>query len=119
MTDSPDLPLIDHEQLEPFIDIGLDEFRGILHDVIEETPRRLAEIATALNIGNFDQAKRISHSLRGMLSNFGCKQLCAKLFTLEHGQPTPPELAPARMQELQNLWTLSLGAILEWERSVS
>jgi len=120
MTHSPsDTPLIDHEQLEPFIDIGLDEFRNILHDVIDETPKRLTEISAALEAGDFPQAKRISHSLRGMLSNFGCKQLCEKLFTLEHGDPLPPAQAPARIQELQHLWTLSLGAILEWERSVS
>ncbi|MFT3991145.1 MAG: Hpt domain-containing protein [Luteolibacter sp.] len=112
-------PLIDYEQLEPFIDIGLDEFRGIFHDVIEETPARLQEIAKSLAADDFPAAKRTSHTLRGMLSNFGCKQLCAKLFALEHGEPTTPAQAPAKMQELHTLWTLSLGAILEWEKSVS
>ncbi|MFT4176122.1 MAG: Hpt domain-containing protein [Luteolibacter sp.] len=118
-TPAGDTPLIDYEQLEPFIEIGLEEFAQIFHDVIEETPLRLQEISNSLVAGDFPSAKRTSHTLRGMLSNFGCKLLCEKLFALEHGEPTGPAEAPARMRELQTLWTLSLGAILEWEKSVS
>ncbi|MEO8615591.1 MAG: Hpt domain-containing protein [Luteolibacter sp.] len=118
-TGHPDCtPLLDFEQLEPFIEIGLTDFLDILGDVIHDVPEHLEKIHTAIRRGNSTELKSTTHSMRGMIANFGCIGMTSILRDLEYGAPLEPGQADAICSTLATLWQQSLSAIVDWQKSI-
>lgn len=118
----PSLPhpeaLLDTKQLDSFITIGYDDYIDLLGDVIRDVATHLVSIQTAIQQGNLVDLRARSHSLRGMLSYFGCIAMTARLKVLEESSSLTPPQAAAIHGELQSLWDQSLTAIRNWEKSV-
>ncbi len=113
-----DSALIDLLQLEPLAFIGLEDFLDILGDVVRDVPGCLENIRSAIHASDTAALKARAHSLRGMLANFGCIAMTARLARIEHLDSIDPAEAGAVHEELQQLWEKSHAAIKEWEKSV-
>lgn len=111
-------PLIDPPQLETFIVFGHADYLDLLGDVIHDVPGHLERLRTAISAGNPGEIRAAAHSLRGMLSYFGCVALTTRLADFEHQTAIPPEQAAPIHAELSGLWEKTLAAIKEWEKTV-
>ncbi len=109
--------LLDLEQLEPFIDIGLEDFLEIYNDVITEVPQALEVIRDAIHSADNAAFKARCHSLRGMVANFGLKAL-ANGIALHEKQPVMPAACQATEihASLLALWQRSHAAITAWQK---
>ncbi len=110
--------LLDISQLNSFITIGYTDYIDLLGDVIQDVASHLVSIQAAIQQGNLVDLRARSHSLRGMLSYFGCIAMTARLKVLEESASLTPPQAAAIHGELQSLWDQSLAAIRSWEKSV-
>ncbi len=110
--------LLDLDQLENFVDLGLADFLDILGDVLGDVPTHIEMIHSAIRDGDAATLRARAHSSRGMLANFGCVAMTGFLHRLEHEGPVAPELAGSVRDELENLWQQSYSAIKDWEKSV-
>lgn len=110
--------LLDHQQLESFIDLGFDDYLDLLGDVIHDVPGHLAHLRAAIQQGDSRELNARAHSLRGMLSYFGCVAMTDRLARMEHHESVVPDQAAATHSELHSLWEKSLAAIKAWEKSV-
>jgi HPt (histidine-containing phosphotransfer) domain-containing protein len=109
---SPEPALLDAGQLAVFADFGLEDFKDILNDMVADVPGMLDQVEAALADGDEAGGKRLSHTLRGMLLNFGCSGLAAKLFQLEHHWPGAD--SAAIMSGLRQCWNETLAALEQW-----
>ena len=110
--------LINPRQLEPLAILGIEDFHDILGDVVRDVPGCLKSLRAAIRAGDIATLKARAHSLRGMLANFGCVAMTARLARIEHLESIDPTEADAVQTELQQLWDQSLAAIKAWEKSV-
>lgn len=110
--------LINARQLDTFIDLGVDDYRDMLGDVIREVPGYLQSIRVAVEEGNMGELKRRAHSLKGLLSYFGCVAMTARLAVLEEIGAVAAVHAEPLHTELRELWDRSLEGIREWEKTV-
>ncbi len=110
--------LIDRHQLETFIAIGFADYHELLADVIRDSPAYLDAIRDAIRDGDLEKLKTKTHSLRGMISFFGCIGMTSKLARLGECSSVAPDRAAAIHAELLSLWEASLAAIEEWETCV-
>lgn len=118
-TDATPLPpLLDLDQLENFVPLGLADYLDLLGDVIQDVPGHLEMIHSAIRDNDVPALNARAHSMRGMLANFGCIGMTGFLHRLEYDGPVPPEFADTVHTELEILWQQSLAAIKEWETSV-
>lgn len=115
--ESQNPPLIDTEQLDTFIDLGLADFTDILGDVISDLPNILDKLQNAIAQGNEPVVRSTAHSARGMLATFGCTAMTHALHQVEHGASIPAAHAAAVRAELDRLWNLTLAAIQNWQQS--
>jgi len=115
MSDSPaSVELIDYAQLEPFVEIGFEEFRDILDSMVEEAPVLLQTLITAIETGDETTGRSKAHSLRGMLLNFGCNAMAVLLSGVERA-PVFPGGDPAEIVSvLQTLWQRTRAELLDW-----
>ncbi len=109
--------LLDTHQLEPFIMIGITDYLDLLNDVIRDVPGHLENIRNAIRDGNSREFKNHAHTLRGMISHFGCIAMTTRLAQLEHHETVTPDQAAAVHAELQTIWEQSLAALKEWEKT--
>jgi len=114
----PSESLLDHNQLKSFITIGYADYTELLSDAIQDVAIHLTAIQAAIQQGKWSELRDHSHSLRGMLSYFGCIAMTARLKTLEESTALTPPQAAAIHGELQILWSRSLAAIRHWEKSI-
>jgi chemotaxis protein histidine kinase CheA len=110
--------LLDTAQLDSFISIGYTDYIDLLSDVIQDVTTNLASIQMAIQQGNLADLKARAHSLRGMLSYFGCLAMTDLLKILEESSSLTPLQAAEIHSQLGPLWTRSLSAIKTWEKSV-
>ncbi len=109
--------IIDTEPLESFIIIGYEDYNDLLQDAIQQVPEGIESIRAGVAAGDHQAVKARAHSLKGMLSYFGCKTLTSRLQQLED-RPFAPGDAPAVQAELLEYWEKSLSALRQWEKSV-
>lgn len=110
--------LLDHKQLDVLILFGSDAYHDLIADVIADVPQHLAGIHAAIVDANRPDLRARAHSCRGMLSNFGCVAMTARLGQFEH-DPQPPVTAATDIHaELEHIWQSTLTALQEWEQSV-
>lgn len=111
--------LLDLSQLESFIMVGLDDYHEILNDLIEELPKNFKEIHAAMSREDLPKIQSMVHSLRGMLSVFGCVQMSERLSEFENPDFHPSASEADRIHsELVASWEQHLAALLEWEKTV-
>ena len=113
-----DAILINPRQLEPLAILGIEDFHEILGDVVRDVPGCLDNLRAAIHAGDIAALKARAHSLRGMLGNFGCVAMTARLARIEHIESIDPAEADAVQTELQQLWEQSVAAIKAWEKAV-
>jgi hypothetical protein len=106
--------LLDYAQLEPFVEIGFDDFRDILESMIEEAPVLLESLASSVQTGNATTGRAQAHSLRGMLLNFGCTVLAARLADVERAPVFPGGDPASIVPELKTLWARTRAELEEW-----
>ncbi len=111
-------PLLDLDQLESFTGIGYDDYLDLLGDIIHDVPDHLESIRASIHAGNSADFSSRLHSLRGMISYFGCISLTDRLAGMEHHPIVAPDQAATIHAELQDLWERSFAAIKDWEKSV-
>ena len=111
-------PLLNIDQLDSLTVLGPDDFLELLGDVVQDVPGYLENIHSAIRDNNLVELKSCSHSMRGMLANFGCIGMTAYLHQLEYERVVTPDLADSTHAELQDLWDRSMAAIKEWEKTV-
>lgn len=111
---SPAPALLDADQLAVFADFGLEDFKDILNDMVADVPGMLDQVEAALAADDETGGKRTSHTLRGMLLNFGCSGLAAKLFELEHHWPPAGTGSAAIIPDLHDCWKETLAALDKW-----
>jgi HPt (histidine-containing phosphotransfer) domain-containing protein len=111
---SPEPALLDAGQLAVFADFGLEDFKDILNDMVADVPAMLDQLEAALAADDENGGKRTSHTLRGMLLNFGCSGLAAKLFEIEHHWPPAGTASAAIMSDLRDCWKETLVALDKW-----
>ena len=109
--------ILDLEPLDSFVAIGYADYRDLLSDAIQQVPAGVEEIRAAVAAGDFTTVKKRAHSLKGMLSYFGCKTLTVRLAQMEQRQFDPSQ-ADAVQSELLYYWERSLTAIKEWEKTI-
>ena len=114
----PNDPLIDYRKFKTFIIMGPADYHELLADVIHEVPVELDRLRNAIQAGDILARKTSAHSLRGILGYFGCVAMTSRLVLLDNDAPTAPDQASTIHDELLTLWTNSLTAIHEWEKSV-
>jgi len=112
-------PLLDINQLETFIDLGLIDFLDLLGDVTHDVPEHIAKIHSTIREGNETALKARCHSMRGMLANFGCIGITGYLHRLEYENAVSTKMADTVRAELEELWVRSFSAIKDWENSVA
>lgn len=114
----PSETLLDLGQLNSFIAIGYDDYIDLLGDAVTDVTVHLAAIQAAIQQGNQADLRARSHSLRGMLSYFGCTAMTTRLKLLEENTALTPPQAALMHAELETMWVKSLAAIKAWEKTV-
>ncbi|MGB1251507.1 MAG: response regulator [Candidatus Promineifilaceae bacterium] len=77
---------IDMEQFEQqFGDSAADALQDLIPLFIEDTGNQLKTLRTAIEASDFEQTKRVAHTLRGSSGNMGLTQLSKLLTQIEHG----------------------------------
>jgi histidine phosphotransfer protein HptB len=79
----PDEPLFDRSALLENLDNDLDLLRLMAKTFVDDVPRLLTELRTALRTGDAPAAARASHNLKGSAANFGAARLVAHLVAME------------------------------------
>lgn len=110
----PTSPLLDTDQLDQFIEAGLDDFDGLLEEMIADAPGAIEGIASALHARDDAELKKLSHSARGMFANYGCAALARELSALEACPPGDAEAAAESAHRLRTLWTESEAELRRW-----
>lgn len=110
--------LLNVSQLNSFVAIGYDDYIDLLCDAIQDVTVHLTAIQAAIQQGNQSDLRARSHSLRGMLSYFGCIAMTSRLKLLEQNLALTPPQAAMIHTELETLWVNSLAAIKVWEKTV-
>ena len=115
-----DRELLDPAIIESLTFIGREGYQEILDGAIEETAKHLENIHRTIIAGEQIGLKEHLHKFRGMLLQIGCKELPARLKTLEemHHTILPAHAEPLR-EELTLLWEDTLAAILDWEKNAA
>lgn len=111
-------PLLDLEPLESFAILGYADYLDLLGDVVRDVPGHLDSIRSAILAGNSAEVSTRIHSLRGMVSYFGCIGLTGRLAELEHQPAIAPTAAAVIHTELPELWDRRLAALKNWQKSV-
>jgi len=110
--------LVNTDKLRTFLILGLDDYVEMLGDVMGEVPEQLERIRSSIEQGDFADCRQAAHSLRGILGYFGCAAMTTRLGQLEGRQSFAPEEAATIHAEFQTLWSASLAAIRQWEKSI-
>lgn len=111
--------LLDLDQLEPFIEIGMEEFLDIFQDVTTEVPIALDVLRSAIAQADAPTFKGRCHSLRGMVANFGLKALAHQISHYEKQGSIPlPTEAENIHGELLKTWQDSCAAIQTWQQQL-
>lgn len=111
--------LLDLAQLEPFVEIGFDEFRDILDSMLEEAPVQLDALVASILSNNAAAGRSQAHSLRGMLLNFGCTAIADSLASVERSIDFPGGEPSSVVSGLQTLWTATRSELQDWAASQS
>jgi hypothetical protein len=114
----PSEALLDLGQLNSFVAIGYDDYIDLLGDAVTDVTLHLTAIQAAIQQGNQAELRARSHSLRGMLSYFGCIAMTSRLKLLEENTSLTPPQAALMHAELEAMWVKSLAAIKAWEKTV-
>ena len=78
------MPVIDEATFEELKQISGSEFINELIDTfLEDAPKIIEEMKSALNAGNADAFRRAAHSLKSNAATFGASQLAALAKELE------------------------------------
>lgn len=110
--------LLDHKQLDVLVQFGISAYHELIADVVADVPTHLAGIRAAIEESSYSELRTRAHSCRGMLSNFGCIGMTARLARFEHETLTPAAQAADIHTELETLWQRTLAAIRCWETTV-
>jgi len=110
--------LVNTDKLRTFLILGVDDYVEMLGDLIGEVPEQLDRMRDAIQSGDIADCRQAAHSLRGILGYFGCVAMTARLGQLEGRPSLAAEEAPTIHAEFQSLWSASLAAIRQWEKSV-
>lgn len=85
--DDPSGPCLDRQKIDEFIAGDAELFDEMIALVLDEYPRRMAQIAAAIRQSDGKALERSAHSLKGALSYFCRKFILQALQTLErHGR---------------------------------
>jgi HPt (histidine-containing phosphotransfer) domain-containing protein len=112
------LALLDPKQLDVLVLFGNSAYHELIADVVADVPTHLSGIRAALEDRSSTELRAKAHSCRGMLSNFGCIGMTARLARFEHESLPPPTEAATIHAELETLWQRTLTAIRGWETTV-
>ena len=78
------MPVIDRTTFDELKQISGDEFINELIDTfLEDAPKMIAEINSALSANNADTFRRAAHSMKSNAATFGASQLAALAKELE------------------------------------
>lgn len=78
------MPVIDQATFEELKDMSGEDFINELIDTfLEDAPKLIEEIKTALNSNNADTFRRAAHSMKSNAATFGASQLAALAKELE------------------------------------
>jgi histidine phosphotransfer protein HptB len=95
---------LDEQQLAELMELMGDDFDSLVEAYLRDSTDRLMQLERALADGNFEQARRQAHSLKGSSSNLGARQLvrhCQQIEAMagQHNEPAiSSELGPLREQ---------------------
>lgn len=107
-------PLLDTDQLDQFIEAGLDDFGDLLEEMIADAPGAIAGIQSALLDGDSVLLRKLAHAARGMFANYGCAELARELSALEAAPPSEAGRAREAADHLGSLWTASEVELRKW-----
>ena len=83
---APSAPAVDSDALQSLQAVlGPERLRRLVEEFLADLPRRLSQIAAALEAGNLAAAGREAHAIAGTASNFGAPGVTAEARALEHG----------------------------------
>lgn len=107
---------LDRSYLAELIEIDPDDIDELLRCMIADVPGSLEKIAAAVRTGDREAARVHSHTLRGMLLNFGCPVLAERLLRFERdGWAAGAVEEPAAvLTELQAMWRSTQAALETW-----
>lgn len=111
-----DQPLLNPEAIATLRSLNPDDGDAFLKELIDiylqDTPERIAEIATALGKLDAPAVMRAAHSVKGSSSNFGATQLAEIAHTLElQGKAGDLTASPAALAALQAEYTRVAAAL--------
>jgi histidine phosphotransfer protein HptB len=84
-----DDPLFDEAQIGLLRDaIGPEDLLTMLQDLPPAAKKSVDEIIDAVNVGDFDQARRSAHTLKGCAGSFGAARLASFAAEIELQSPS-------------------------------
>ena len=111
-------PLLDFGRLEEFREFDDAEqtmTREVLGMFVNDAPRRLAAIETAITAGDAEALSLAAHALKGAASNIGAAAMQAVCERLEEDSHEGlPRDAESRLEHLQQLWAQTQAALRAW-----
>lgn len=110
--------LLDHKHLDVLVLFGSSAYHELIADVVADVPTHLSGIRAAVEERSYPELRTRAHSCRGMLANFGCIGMTARLARFEHETLPPAAEAASIHTELETLWQRTLTAIRGWETTV-
>lgn len=74
---------LDWEQLDMIAETFGDEFKTIIGEFLDDLPKSLDALKTAIGEGNADAVRRSAHQIKGSCANFGFAGVSALASALE------------------------------------
>jgi HPt (histidine-containing phosphotransfer) domain-containing protein len=121
---SPDLSLLDPEQLEMLSDTGTDDGPSLLLEILDlfeqESTQKFRELAEAVAAEDIEALGRDAHSIAGSSANIGGRELWRQAKDIENRCKTRERLdqIPRLVDELRQTYSKTLAALRSYAAQV-
>ncbi len=89
--------------------------REMVRSFLEETPGQIEQLVQALDAGDFEEARRLAHGLKGSASFLSIEGIRQAAFQVEQAtKQKDPQTARAHLQHLQQEWNRVRPALEEY-----
>lgn len=112
MTDESSQCVFDYEGFLVRVMADEELARTIASAFLEDTPRLIGKIATALETGDYETILRQAHTIKGASANLGGEMLCCAALELERSaRKAEHQNCVARLGALREAWDALAGKI--------
>ncbi|BCU79569.1 hypothetical protein [Luteolibacter sp. LG18] len=107
-------PLLDEKQLKVFEDIGIDQIRDLVEEMLADTPSMIQRVVDALVAGDPERGRSVVHEMRGMFLNFGCTTIAGRIGELEIEWPDVGTDPAPIIDGIHECWDRTAEELTRW-----